>query len=124
MSQNLKQRIIAEIQRELDKRYDAYPKMILKNTLTRDEANLYFLRLKAAQKYIDSGIIGHYKLPDMLSELKRELVMRQNYYKKLISRQQMDAITAATKTMLIQEAVTLISSDIAASEAKQGEFNF
>mgnify|MGYP003442870950 FL=1 len=121
MSQNIKQRIITEIDRELDKRKKTYPNMILDKKLTRENANLYFLRLKAVQQYFETGAIGNIHLPDMMTELKRELAMRHAYYKAQIAKDRMDAVTAATKIMLMQEAVNLLSADMCVNIPKQGE---
>jgi len=121
MSQNLKQRIIMEIDRELEHRLNTYPKLILAKTLTRENANIYFLRLKAVQKYIQDGTIGYYRLPDMMSELKRELAMRHAYYKQQIALNKMDAVTAGTKIMLIQEAVNILHADMVSAVPQQGE---
>lgn len=121
MSQNIKQRIIMEIDRELEHRLNTYPKLILAKKLTRENANLYYMRLKAVQKYIQDSTIGHYKLPDMMSELKRELAMRHAYYKTQIAEHRMDSVSAATKIMLVQEAVNILHADMVVNQPQQGE---
>lgn len=121
MSQNIRIRIINEIDRELDHRKNTYPRLILNGRLTRDNANLYYLRLKAVKKYIADGVIEHFSLTDMMTELKRELAMRHAYYKKQIASNMMDAVTAATKIMLVQEAVNILSADMMVNQAQQGE---